>query len=209
VLAPVYRRAVAKAHGDARTSTRLASPAAEPLRLGVIRGTIVLVTGEKQSLEDTNAQLRARTVVGHSSIAELEALRRLAKLVAEGIEPGDLFTLVASEVAQVVGVPIVGIVRYEPYETATQCASIMPEGPLRPLGRRWSLEGVNVLKLVRERAKPARIDDYSLLEGEIADTLRRREVRASVASPIIVEGRLWAQWSYLTERRCHLIRRNV
>jgi hypothetical protein len=76
--------------------------------------------------------------------------------------------VVASEVAQVVGVPIVGIARYESDETATQCASIRPEGPLLPLGRRWSLEGVSVLKLVRERAEAARIDDYSLLEGEIA-----------------------------------------
>ncbi|HMI29324.1 MAG TPA: GAF domain-containing sensor histidine kinase [Gaiellaceae bacterium] len=123
--------------------------------------------------------------------AELSALRRVATLVAEGVQPLDLFAVVAEEVARVVDVPIVGIARYESDDTATECASYSPEGPLRPLGRRWSLEGTSVLRLVRESSKPARIDDYSQLEGEIADTVRRSGIRSSAASPIVVEGRLW------------------
>jgi signal transduction histidine kinase len=123
--------------------------------------------------------------------AELSALRRVAMLVAEGVQPLDLFAVVAEEVARVVDVPIVGIARYESDETATECASYSPEGPLRPLGRRWSLEGTSVLRLVRESSKPARIDDYSQLEGEVADTVRRSGIRSSAASPIVVEGRLW------------------
>jgi signal transduction histidine kinase len=123
--------------------------------------------------------------------AELSALRRVATLVAEGVQPLDLFAVVAEEVARVVDVPIVGIARYESDDTATECASYSPEGPLRPLGRRWSLEGTSVLRLVRESSKPARIDDYSQLGGEIADTVRRSGIRSSAASPIVVEGRLW------------------
>jgi signal transduction histidine kinase len=123
--------------------------------------------------------------------AELSALRRVATLVAEGVQPLDLFAVVAEEVARVVDVPIVGIARYESDDTATECASYSPEGPLRPLGRRWSLEGTSVLRLVRESSKPARIDVFSQLEGEIADTVRRSGIRSSAASPIVVEGRLW------------------
>jgi signal transduction histidine kinase len=127
-----------------------------------------------------------------AAAAELDALRRIATLVAERVQPRSLFAVVAEEVARIVGVPIVGIARYEPDGTATECASYSAEGPLRPLGRRWSFfDGMNVLRLVRETAKPARIDDYSQLEGEVADAVRRSGIRASAASPIIVEGHLW------------------
>jgi GAF domain-containing protein len=126
-----------------------------------------------------------------AAAAELNALRRVATPVAKGVQPLSLFALVAEEVARIVDVPIAGIARYEADETATECASYTPDGPLRPLGTRWSLEGTSVLRLVRERSKPARIDDYSGLEGEVADTVRRSGIRSSAASPIVVEGRLW------------------
>jgi signal transduction histidine kinase len=123
---------------------------------------------------------------------ELSSLRRVATLVAEGVEPLDLFAVVAEEVAHVVDVPVVGIARYESDGTATECASYSPHGPQTPIGTRWSFDGgTNVLRLVREQSSPARIDDYSQLEGEVAEAVRRRGIRSSVASPIIVEGALW------------------
>jgi signal transduction histidine kinase len=123
--------------------------------------------------------------------AELEALRRIATLVAEGVQPLELFAVVAEEVAHVVDVPIVGIARYESDDTATEVASYSTEGPLRPLGRRYSLEGTSLLRLVHTSSRPARIDDYTRLEGEVAETVRRSGIRASAASPIVVDGRLW------------------
>ena len=101
---------------------------------------------------------------------ELSALRRVATLVAEGREPRELFAVVAKEVAGLIDVPVVGIARYEPDDVATTCASFSSEGPLFPIGRRWSLEGTSTLRLVRDTSAPARIDDYSGLEGEVADT---------------------------------------
>jgi PAS domain S-box-containing protein len=99
--------------------------------------------------------------------AELNALRRVATLVAEGAQPQNLFAVVAEEVARVVDVPLV------------------------PVGSRWSLEGTNVLRLVRTSAEAARIDDYSRLEGEIVDAVRRIGIRSTVGIPIVVAGRLW------------------
>ncbi len=122
---------------------------------------------------------------------ELSALRRVATLVAEGREPEELFAVAAREVADVIGVPVVGIARYEPDDTATACASFSPEGPLFASGRKWSLEGKNTLRLVRDSSAAARIDDYSGLNGEIADFLRRIGLRSSVGVPIAVQGRLW------------------
>ena len=123
--------------------------------------------------------------------AELNALRRVATLVAEGAQPQNLFAVVAEEVARVVDVPLVSVARYEPDGTATECANYSSEGPLFPVGSRWSLEGTNVLRLVRTSAKAARIDDYSRLEGEIVDAVRRIGIRSTVGIPIVVAGRLW------------------
>jgi PAS domain S-box-containing protein len=123
--------------------------------------------------------------------AELSALRRVATLVAEGVQPQDLFAVVAEQVARVVDVPLVSVTRYEPDGTATECASFSPEGPLFPVGSRWSLGGTNVLRLVRASSEAARIDDYSRLEGEIVDAVRRIGIRSTVGIPIVVAGRLW------------------
>jgi PAS domain S-box-containing protein len=122
---------------------------------------------------------------------ELSALRRVATLVAEGMQPQDLFTVVAEEVARVINVPLVSVARYELDSTATECASFPAEGSVFPVGGQCSLEGTNVLQLVRVSAEAARIDDYSQLEGDIADAARRSGIRSTVGIPIVLAGRLW------------------
>jgi hypothetical protein len=57
------------------------------------------------------------------------------------------------------------------------------------VGERWSLEGTNVLQLVRENCEAARIDEYSQLEGEIVEAVRRAGIRSTVGIPIVVAGR--------------------
>jgi signal transduction histidine kinase len=132
-----------------------------------------------------------RTAELHVANDELRALHRVATLVAEGVRPQDLFAVVAEQVARVVNVPLVSVARYELDGTATECASFSPEGPLFPVGKRWSLEGTNVLRLVRENCEAARIDEYSQLEGEIVDAVRRAGIRSTVGVPIVVAGRVW------------------
>jgi PAS domain S-box-containing protein len=121
----------------------------------------------------------------------LRALRRVATLVGQGVQPQELFAVVAEEVARVVDVPLVSVARYESDGTVTECASFPPEGLMSPVGRRWSVEGTDVLALVRARSGAARIDDYSQLEGEFADAARHSGLRCTVGTPIIVAGRLW------------------
>jgi PAS domain S-box-containing protein len=135
----------------------------------------------------------------HLSDAALRALHRIATLAVEGAQPLDLFTAVAEEVARVVNVPIAAVARYESDGTATECATIS-DGGLRPtVGTRWSLEGTNVLRLVLESCEPARIDDYSQLEGEIAAFVHHEGIRSSVGIPIVVAGRLWGAMVVSTE----------
>jgi GAF domain-containing protein len=145
----------------------------------------------REARTDLERKVSQRTAELHVANKELSALRRLATLVAEGVQPQDVFVVVAQEVARVVNVRLVSVVRYEPEGTGTEYASFSPEGPAFPIGKRWSLEGTNVLRLVRESAEPSRIDDHSKLDGEIAEVARRIGIRSTVAVPIVVAGRVW------------------
>ena len=53
------------------------------------------------------------------------------------------------------------------------------------------LEGASVVRLVRDTGKAARIDDYSSLQGPIAEDHYRKGFRSTVGSPIVVGGKLW------------------
>ena len=134
----------------------------------------------------------ARDVTDRRIVAdELGALRRVATLVAEGVQPQDLFAVVAEEVALFMHVPFVNVARYENDGGATHCASVSPDGPAVEVGTRWSLEGDSVLRRVRDTAEPARMDDYSKVEGEIGHAVRRIGVASTVGSPIVVAGGVW------------------
>jgi signal transduction histidine kinase len=121
----------------------------------------------------------------------LSALRRVATLAVEGVAPSELFAVVAEEVARVVDVPFVGVARYDVDDTATDCASFPPASGISTVGKRWSMDGTNVLSLVRDSSAPARIDDYSQIDNELAATVRRVGLRSTVGVPIVVAGRLW------------------
>jgi GAF domain-containing protein len=119
---------------------------------------------------------------------EQAALRRVAAAVAHGAEPSSLFGLVVEKVSRVLRVPFVSVVRFEDDRTATERAST---SPACALGRRWSLVGTNVLGEMRANGRPARIDDYAHMEGEIAEECGRVGIRSTVGIPIAVGGRTW------------------
>jgi PAS domain S-box-containing protein len=125
------------------------------------------------------------------SNTELGALRRVATIAAEGVAPSELFAIVAEEVACVINVPLVVVARYELDGTVTQCASFPTGHSLFPVGKRWSLEGTNVVELVRTSSEAARIDDYAELDGELAAAARRIGLLSTVGIPIVVAGHLW------------------
>jgi PAS domain S-box-containing protein len=127
----------------------------------------------------------------HRANDELSALRRVATLAVEGVAPADLFAVVAEEVARVVDVPFVGVARYDVDDTATDCASFPPASGISTVGKRWSLDGANVISLVRDSSAPARVDDYSQIDSEIGETVRRVGLRSTVGVPIVVAGRMW------------------
>ncbi|HEX6701971.1 MAG TPA: GAF domain-containing protein [Gaiellaceae bacterium] len=132
------------------------------------------------------------------SASQQAALRRIAILVAQGVQPQELFAAVAEEVGRVVEAPFVAVARYNSDDIATVCGTFPPHSPLFHTGRAVSLDGISVLRGIREHGKPARIDDYSQLEGEVARAVRTSGIRSGVGVPIVVAGRVWGSivaWS--------------
>jgi PAS domain S-box-containing protein len=122
---------------------------------------------------------------------EQASLRRIATLVARDAPPGEVFDAVAMEVGKLLDTDITVVGRYDGDGAATAigCWSASPGGV--PVGTRSVLGGRNVLTLVAETERPARVDGYHDASGEAADIARRFGWRSSIAAPVIVEGRLW------------------
>jgi signal transduction histidine kinase len=60
-----------------------------------------------------------------------------------------------------------------------------------PVGTRTPVQGDTIATLVQRTGGPARIDSYDTVAGPIAARVRAVGVRAVVAVPIIVDGRVW------------------
>jgi signal transduction histidine kinase len=122
---------------------------------------------------------------------EQAALRRVATLVAHQTSPEEVFTAIAEEVGQLLGVEGTRLFRYERDHTATIVAA-WGEGVFPvPVGSRVTLDGDNVASLVLRTERPARMDDYAKATGYLAAAVRERGVRSVVGAPILVAGRVW------------------
>jgi PAS domain S-box-containing protein len=133
---------------------------------------------------------------------EQAALRRVATAVGHESSPQQLFAIVAEQVARIIDVPLVRLVRYESDGSAVELIGGWGES-LDPLavGTRWQLDGPVVLARVWQSGRPARLDDYTQLPGEAAAVVRQAGMRSAVASPITVDGRLWGAIAVLSPRR--------
>jgi GAF domain-containing protein len=120
---------------------------------------------------------------------EQAALHRVATLVAAGARPDDLFPAISAEVADLLGLPEIEMVRYEPDGTATVVGA-SPEHAF-PAGSTWSLDGPSVMEAVSRTGRPVRIDDYSVLIGAVADRARAAGVTSAIGAPIVVGGSTW------------------
>jgi PAS domain S-box-containing protein len=122
---------------------------------------------------------------------EQAALRRVATLVAQGGSAAEVFDSVAREMERALGADGVTLGRYEPAWEVTVVAHSGPNASKVPVGTRVNHEGENVTSLVRRTERPARLEHYDETQDEIAELVKELGVRASVAAPIVVEGRLW------------------
>ena len=119
---------------------------------------------------------------------EQAALRRVAMLVARGARPAEVFASVANEVTRLLSVDFVNIGRYESHHTVTLVASTSEH---LAVGTRWPFEETSLAPIVFRTGLPARTEDYDQATGQFAEDIRQERARSGVATPIIVDGRLW------------------
>jgi GAF domain-containing protein len=130
--------------------------------------------------------------LGRMVAEQQAALRRVATLVARGIDPAEVFAAVPRELARVLGVQNASVWRYEPDGSATLLsAHDAPDAKKMPVGMRFTLEGDNVAAMVLHTGAPARMDSHDHAAGSAAAQIRELDLRGGVGAPIIVGGRLW------------------
>ena len=134
-------------------------------------------------------------------VTEQAALRQVATLVARESSPDQLFAAVTEQVARVFDVPFVSLIRYEPEGWVV--AGSFSEGDREPfpIGFGYLEDHPGTIATVRQTGRPARVEDYAHLPGEIAAAVRAAGIHSTVASPIVVEGRLWGAMVVSSPRR--------
>src|SRR6476469_5151665 len=153
-----------------------------------------LLTAEEPDVEFDENLIDGKLYAEYRRLAaEQAALRRLATLVARGVEPVEVFGAVAEEMRRCVPADTAGLWRFESdREITIVAAAADPEALARwPVGTRTSIAGNTLAALVQRSGRPARIDSYDNVAGPIAARVRAVGVRAAVGVPIIVDGRVW------------------
>ena len=125
--------------------------------------------------------------------AEQAALRRLATLVARGVEPPKVFDAVASEMRRCVRGEIACLWRYETAGEITLIAASCHSGSLVkwPVGTRTPFAGDTLAAVLQRTGRPAHMDSYDNAAGALAARIRAAGIREAVGVPIIVDGRVW------------------
>jgi signal transduction histidine kinase len=124
--------------------------------------------------------------------AKEEALRRVATLVAGDAPPAEIFASVSEETARLVGADAGAVATYGDGSArivgrwdAAGDATFIPVGTLVPLS------DDSTVSRVYRGGRPARIDDYSRLQGETAEYVRTAGFGSIASAPIVVSGALW------------------
>jgi len=166
------------------------------LALGQVQGEPLLICAALRDLTD-----RKRVEGDLRKLAdEHAALRRVATLVARESSSTEVLDAVVEEAARVMRVDAVGMFRFEADQTATLVAQSETLWDALPLGTCFTLEGENVVAWVHRTGNSARMDDWGSATGSVATMAAVLGVRSTVASPIIVERRLWGTMMAATNR---------
>jgi PAS domain S-box-containing protein len=128
---------------------------------------------------------------------EQAALRRIATLVAAGIEPNELFSAVSEEVARLFTVDGAGVGRFEPDGSGVVVVGRSESLRSIPVGSRQNLDESFISGEVYRTGRAARVDlrrddvvDAGAY-GELAQRVLAMGFLSTVAAPIVVEGELW------------------
>lgn len=135
-----------------------------------------------------NSQMQAEM---EQLLAEQSALLQVAELVARESAPEDVFHAVAEQLGRVTHVSGTQVFRFDDEELATSVGSWGPVDSGIKVGRQISTRGNSVTGQVRATGLPARVEDYSSVEGQLGALQRGVGMRSAAGAPIRAAGRLW------------------
>jgi signal transduction histidine kinase len=187
---------------------RLRSTVGAPILVeGKLWGALLAATrGVKPSAENAETRIAAFTELVATAIANAEsrgelervateqaALRRVATLVAQGVQPDAIFSAVGEEIGRLFGSSLTMVGRFEHDARALVVVGAGTGVEGIPVGSRWALDDLPASGQVLRTGRSVRIEevDYSAARGPLAATGSRLGVVSTAASPIFVEGRLW------------------
>jgi signal transduction histidine kinase len=151
---------------------------------------------------------------------EQAALRRVATLVAAGARPAEVFSAVADELGQLIGVEATFVSRVDLLGAVPPGADVAdpsgeraePEGYVTvvgsygrisdevPVGFRVKLSPGMVMTIALRTGRPARINGERLAKGPFGAIVGRLGLRAAVATPVVAGGRYWGVTVAATSR---------
>jgi PAS domain S-box-containing protein len=186
----------------------LRSAVASPIMVeGQLWGAMITgTTGEEPLARDTEFRLGQFTELMATAIANTEsqaladrlteeqaALRRVATLVAQGVPAVEIFSAVSEEVGRLLGSQTAAVTRFDPIGPANVVVGVAEDVEEVTVGSRWELDDAMAAAEVYRTGQSARVDgvDWSAVGAPIAAVARRLGTASTVASPIVVEGRLW------------------
>jgi PAS domain S-box-containing protein len=158
-----------------------------PIELGEGRGAVVAFTDIEHRLHAEALRSEHEAILA----AREASLRRIAALVAGGAASAEVFAAIAREVAEVLGVSLVAVWRYESDGTGTVVGAWSDPPHLLEVGSRWPLDDTVIIARVRETGHPARSDNLADVHGTVADIVREAEIRSAAGAPIVVDGDVW------------------
>ena len=201
-----------------RTATGPIAEAAHTTGLRSVVGTPLVVedrlwgavtigtTGEEPLPPDTESRLEQFTELMATAIANTEsrealgqltdeqaALRRVATVVARGASRTEVFNAIAEEVRQLIEADLfASVLRYVDDRTVVLVATAGAAVEAFAVGSRHALGGHNASSLIMLTRQPVRIDNYDRsASGPIGKTTAPARLRSIVATPLIVDDRLW------------------
>jgi signal transduction histidine kinase len=174
---------------------------------GRLWGVIIAISTDPEPIpERSEARLGQFTDLVATAVANAEArqalervaaeqvmLRRIATLVARGVQPEEVFATVAEETATTFEA-ITAVMRFEQDPPGVVLVGVSQESGL-PIGTRWGFaEGMSSAEVYRT-GRSARLSsgaDYWTSRSEpVAQVADRLGIVSQVSCPIVVEGGVW------------------
>jgi signal transduction histidine kinase len=158
--------------------------------IGTLERSFNVMAGSLETSRDELASL----------LVEQAALRRVATLVAHAAPPAEVFTAVADELGRLLGADTAVIARLDPADTTTVVARCGTGADEMPVGSRWKLEPSMIMAVVAQTGRSVRVDGDSRASRAFGDAVHGMRIASSVATPVLVSGRLWGATIVATGR---------